>query len=122
MTTDRHDLLEALAAYAHEAWSRWMLYLFRREPPCIPDGCTWGPPRYLIRRGGCFTPYAVIGFRVRCKNCGKVVKDIFLYGYDKIGKEGTDEDFYKEGYYVEADDNRLEEIRRVGPSREECTK
>lgn len=45
----REDLVEALAAYAHEAWSGWMRYLFKK---CLEDstGRAYEIPLWAVRR------------------------------------------------------------------------
>ncbi len=52
------DLREALADYAHEAWSSWMDYLFSRSTDMGPDGVLI--PRPLVDRWErqIATPYA----------------------------------------------------------------
>lgn len=44
----------------------------------------WTSPAYLVRRNlrACFTPYSVIGFKMRCKVCHKR-QEVFTEGYQE---------------------------------------
>lgn len=54
----REELREALADYAHEAWSGWMEYLFSKSTP--NPGGTWTMPAWAANRWlrQMETPYA----------------------------------------------------------------
>lgn len=48
MSEANKELREALAAYAHEAWSGWMNYQFSKAP--LNDDGSWTMPAYFVER------------------------------------------------------------------------
>jgi hypothetical protein len=58
---DNDDLIEKLAAYAHDAWAGWMRYQFEKSTPGWGDQSgTYTIPRGLVERWNrqMNTPYA----------------------------------------------------------------
>lgn len=92
MQSDRADgmlLREALAAYAHEAWSGWMNYLFSKGEPwqMASGGTGWLIPAWAVERWQrqAATPYADLPDSE--KESDRLEADRMIEVWDKTPKE-----------------------------------